>query len=216
MRLAPKPLRIVRGCTGGRFRAVIALVLFCSVVGALIGCDGGVATRYPLSLPYVSEPDQRLVGIWRSADRDLSEADGLLHVEIREDGRFDAIAVSHNPSKGLSLEQAEVISGKLGEELFLSLRHKAKQSKVSGGGYLFLRYTISGDTIELFRLSPAAVREAVKKKQLRARLPKTEKGVILITDTFANLDKFIKNSEGASLWEKINRLVRVSGKSPLS
>ncbi|MHB8974900.1 MAG: hypothetical protein ACYC4N_31105 [Pirellulaceae bacterium] len=182
-----------------------------------------IDSKYPLSDPQKSKPDERLVGVWRfRGDNGEVNYCHIGHVgEKLPASVMRVVNVQHMPDGKMHSGELLAFPTSLGDKTYLNAA-EAKPSQFALleekgwtdeaiNKYLIVRYQITGDVLTLQLIDQEAKKRAVEAGMIKGMSEKDQDGNIRVhfTDTTENFAKFVAEA-GDTLFSKDGlRLERV-------
>jgi hypothetical protein len=162
-------------------------------------------SKNPLSTPDDAVLDSRLNGVW------FSESGGdkvYLHFGKGSGRTMNAVEVDHEKDGGVKGHFYTVFTSEIDGVNHLNIRPEEGGEKV----YYFARYGVdSGDVLRVWLMSEKPVVKAIKAGKLKGTVSGKDDGDIKITDTPANIARFVRNSDRMVLFaEKFGEFKRLS------
>ena len=164
----------------------------------------------PLSDPASATVDKRLLGVWIGKMAG-EEADQYIHFVEAENSITEVVLVSHQEKREAGVAFYKMHPTTIGKARYMNVKPYVPENfknsdlaeEIKSQGYIFARYTISGQGILNIRiLMDKKVREAVKKQQLKGKIVKGE-GDVTITDTSAHIIKFLNAAHQDDIFESM-------------
>jgi hypothetical protein len=181
----------------------------------LCGCDD---SKNPLSDLKMSQPDDRLLGLWRVQDDKSATAEyyHVGHVPDAPAGVMRVIGVSHNKNGKIDLEDFLMFVTTLGDKTYLNVtgggNETIKRLKENGwqpadeATYFLFKYQVDGDAIAV-----RGMETDVKRQAIEAGMIKGETGAqtAKFTDTSENVARFVSEAGDGLFVKEAGRLERV-------
>ncbi len=189
------------------------------IVGLLAACvlfASCVKSKYPASDPDTAVPDKALYGVWaRVSDEGTREIliigselkalgvpEGIMTIkrsELKEDGRFGLVVGKGDISAISTPFNGFGILSELPWRAVHGLDENGKdigwdKSRISE--YVLMKYSVAGETLEIWDGTDDAVIKAIKSGAIKGELTRNAEGVVdggRLTETTAGLQRFFAN-----------------------
>ncbi len=176
---------------------IIAVLIAVMVLG---GCV--IESKNPLTKIGSKKLDNSIVGTWYWNQPNET---GYIHIGLDSEKRYKIVMVEINGSGGIKTRGFLAHSSALKTGNYLNV---VSQEKNSSKAFLFIRYEVSKEGLNLFLPDSSVFEKAVESKMLKAEFIKGKNKGLVLLDSSKNLADFVVEND-ALLFPEGNLLRRI-------
>lgn len=165
--------------------------LFAVLVAVLVlgGCV--IESKKPLTQIGSEKLDSSIIGTWYWNEPNET---GYVHIGLDSEQRYKIVMVETNGSGDIKTSEFLAHSSALKTGRYLNV---VSLEKSSSKAFLFIRYEVSKEGLNLFLPDSSVFEKAVESKMLKAQFLKGKNKGIVLVDSSKNLAKFVAENDGA-------------------
>lgn len=186
----------------GKIIKKAAFKLFAVLVAVLVlgGCV--IESKKPLTQIGSEKLDSSIIGTWYWNQPNET---GYVHIGLDSEQRYKIVMVETNGSGDIKTREFLAHSSILKTGRYLNV---VSQEKSSSKAFLFIRYEVSKEGLNLFLPDSSVFEKAVESKMLKAQFLKGKNKGIVLLDSSKNLANFVVEND-AQLFPEGSLLHRI-------